>query len=337
MEKEEQRLHTGSMMEGVIAAENMNNALAPLVVVAGPTASGKSALALELALRFHGEIVNCDSLQLYRGLDVGTAKTPIGQRHGIPHHLLDILEPADLTTAGDYCLRARGVLREIAGRGTLPIVTGGTGFYLRALLEGLAEGPSRNDPLRARLVRMESRCSGRLHRLLLRLDAEAAARIHARDLNKLIRAVEICILSRRPASHLFRDGKTPLEGFRILKFVLEPDRKALHARIEVRTREIFAAGLVDEVRGLVASGVAFDAKPFESIGYREAGELLRGRMSLDQAIEATIIATRQYAKRQITWFRREAGAIRVSGFGEDPRVLGDLTQITRGFLANLQP
>ena len=317
------------------APEKANEIPAPLLVVAGPTASGKSTLALELAVQFHGEIVNCDSVQLYRGLDIGTAKTPAGRRRGIPHHLLDVLDPAELTTAGDYSLRARSVLREIAGRGALPIVTGGTGFYLRALLDGLAEGPSRNEPLRARLTRMESRHSGRLHRLLLRLDAEAAARIHARDLNKLIRALEICILSRRPASHLFREGRTPLEGFRVLKFILEPDRKALHERIAARTREIFAAGLVDEVRELAGRGVSLDAKPFESIGYREATELLRGRMSLEQAIEATTIATRQYAKRQITWFRRETGAIPVNGFGDDPLVLADLTNITRRFLTNL--
>jgi tRNA dimethylallyltransferase len=309
---------------------------APLLVVAGPTASGKSTLALELALRFHGEIVNCDSVQLYRGFDIGTAKTPAAQRCGIPHHLLDVLDPEELTTAGDYCLRARGVLREIAGRGALPIVAGGTGFYLRALLDGLAESPSRNERLRERLTRMESNRSGRLHRLLLRLDAEAAARIHTRDLNKLIRAVEICILSQHPASHLFRAGRTPLEGFRVLKFVLEPDRRALHARIAVRTREIFAGGLVDEVRELFAGGVSLDAKPFESIGYREATELLRGNMNLEQAIEATIIATRQYAKRQITWFRRETGATSVHGFGDDPPVLANVTEITRRFLANLQ-
>jgi tRNA dimethylallyltransferase len=319
----------------VRAPENATEIPAPLLVVAGPTASGKSTLALELAVRFQGEIVNCDSVQLYRGLDIGTAKTPAEQRRGIPHHLLDVLDPAELTTAGDYSLRAREVLREIAGRGALPIVTGGTGFYLRALLDGLAEGPSRDEPLRARLNRMESRHSGRLHRLLLRLDAEAAARIHARDLNKLIRALEICILSRRPASHLFREGRTPLEGFRVLKFILEPDRKALHERIAVRTREIFAAGLVDEVRGLVERGVSLDAKPFESIGYREATEFLRGRMSLEQAIEATTIATRQYAKRQITWFRRETGAVPVRGFGDDPLVLADLTDVTRRFLTNL--
>jgi tRNA dimethylallyltransferase len=183
---------------------------------------------------------------------------------------------------------------------------------------------------------MESNRSGRLHRLLHRLDAEAAAHIHARDLNKLIRAVEICILSQRPASQLFRGGRTPLEGFRVLKFVLEPDRKALHARIAARTREIFAGGLVGEVRELFASGVSVDAKPLESIGYREVAEFLRGNTNMEQAIEATTIATRQYAKRQITWFRRETGATPVHGFGDDPLVLANVTEITRRFLANLQ-
>ncbi len=310
---------------------------APLVVVAGPTASGKNPLALELALRFSGEIVNCDSLQLYRGLDIGTAKTPIAERRGVPHHLFDVLEPSELSTAGDYSLQARQVLREISGRGAVPIVTGGTGFYLRALLDGLAEGPPRHAPLRERLVKLEAVRSGRLHRLLRRLDPEAARRIHARDLNKLIRALEICILSRRPASEVFRDGRTPLEGFRVLKLILEPDRRMLHARIEARTRQIFADGLIDEVRELVAHGVPIDAKPFESIGYREATQLLQGRLDLAQAIEATTIATRQYAKRQTTWFRREAGATVVKGFGDDPHIVGDLTEITRNFVANLHP
>ena len=325
------------MNAAVNVSDSTVDAAVPLLVVAGPTASGKSALALELALRFHAEIVNCDSVQLYRGFDIGTAKTPAIQRTGIRHHLIDVLEPEQLTTAGDYCLRARGILREIAGRGVLPIVTGGTGFYLRALLDGLAEGPSRSEPLRARLTRMESSRSGRLKRLLVRLDAEAAARIHARDLNKLIRALEMCILSPRPASELFREGRTPLGGFRVLKFVLEPDRKALHARIAARTQAIFSAGLVEEVREMAARGVSLDAKPFESIGYREAREIVRGHMSLPQAIEATTTATRQYAKRQITWFRREIGALPVHGFGDDPRVLEDLTEITSRFLANLQP
>lgn len=312
-----------------------NRILSPLVVVAGPTASGKSTLALELALRFHGEIVNCDSVQLYRGLNIGTAKTPLAERRGVPHHLLDIFDPSELATAVDYCARARPILHEISGRGALPIVTGGTGFYLRALLDGLAEGPSRSNPLRERLVAMEARRAGRLHRLLQRLDREAARRIHARDLNKVIRALEICILSRRPASELFRDGKTPLEGFRTLKIVLEPERKALHERIAERTRRIFVSGLIDEVQGLLASGVALNAKPFESIGYRECLEVVRGHMSLEQAIEATTIATRQYAKRQITWFRRESDMLRVPGFGDDPQIIDNLIEITARFVVNL--
>lgn len=314
---------------------NSNRILSPLVVVAGPTASGKSALALELALRFRGEIVNCDSVQLYRGLDIGTAKTPLAERRGISHHLLDVFDPSELATAGDYSTRARAILHEISSRDALPIVSGGTGFYLRALLDGLAEGPARSDPLRERLVAMELGRTGRLHRLLRRLDTEAARRIHARDLNKVIRALEICILSRRPASLLFGDGKTKLEGFRSLKIVLEPERTALHERIAERTRRIFASGLLDELRALLASGVAIDAKPFESIGYREGLEVVRGRMSLEQAIEATIIRTRQYAKRQITWFRRELDVLRVPGFGDDPRITDELTEVTARFVRNL--
>jgi len=311
-------------------------AATPLVVIAGPTAAGKSDLALELAVQFHGEIVNCDSLQLYRGLDIGTAKTPVGRRRGVRHHLFDVLEPTELATAGGYSKRARAVLREIAGRGALPIVVGGTGFYLRALLDGLAESPVRNEALRERLAAMEARRAGRLHRLLGRLDPAVAARIHARDRNKLIRALEICILSRRPASSVFEEGSRPLAGFRTLKLVLEPDRKALHERIAARTRQIFAGGLIEEVRQLIAQGVPMDAKPFESIGYRESVEVLQGKMTADEAIEATTTATRQYAKRQTTWFRRETGATRLTGFGDDPAVIEKSTDITSGFLVNLQ-
>jgi tRNA dimethylallyltransferase len=308
----------------------------PLVVVAGPTASGKSALALELALRFRGEIVNCDSLQLYRGLDLGTAKTPPAERRLVPHHLFDILDPQEVTTAGDYAVRARRVLAEIALRGSLPVLVGGTGFYLRALLDGLAEGPRRDDALRARLARMELHRNGRLHRFLRRLDPATAGRIHPHDTKKIIRAVEICLLSRRPAAELFLEGRQALEGFRTLRLVLDPQRTALHERIAARTRTMFAAGLVSEVRALLAQGVPVDAKAFESIGYHEATEVLAGRMSEDQAIESTIIATRQYAKRQLTWFRREPLAIWIHGFGDDPQTILNVTDITRQFLSNLQ-
>jgi tRNA dimethylallyltransferase len=308
----------------------------PLVVVAGPTASGKSTLALELAQRFSGEIVNCDSLQLYRGLDIGTAKTPAGERRGVPHHLFDILDPRELTTAGDYAARARGVLRDIARRGALPVVVGGTGFYLRALLDGLAQGPRRDEALRARLARMELRGAGRLHRFLQRLDPATVLRIHANDTNKLIRAIEICLLSRRPAADLFRQGRLALEGFRPLKLVLDPERQALHERIAARTRKMFAAGLVGEVRAFIEGGVPMDAKAFESIGYHEAIQVVVGRMTEGHAVELTIIATRQYAKRQLTWFRRDSQAIWIHGFGDDPQAQRNVMDITRQFLSNLQ-
>ncbi len=307
--------------------------ISPLVVVAGPTASGKSALAMELALRFRGEIVNCDSLQLHRGLDIGTAKTPPAERRDVPHHLFDILDPREVTTAGDYAVRARRVLGEIAQRGALPVIVGGTGFYLRALLDGLAQGPRRDEALRARLARMELHHAGRLHRFLRRLDPATARRIHPNDTNKVIRAVEICLLSRRPATELFLQGKPALAGFRSLKLVLDPQRPALRERIAARTRSMFAAGLIGEVRALVAKGVPIDAKAFESIGYHEATEVLAERLSEDQAIQSTIIATRQYAKRQLTWFRREPLAVWIHGFGDDPQIIRDVTEITRQFLS----
>ena len=315
---------------------DVSHEMSPLVAVAGPTASGKSALALELAARFGGEILNCDSLQLYRGLDIGTAKTPPAQRRGISHHLIDVLDPSEISTAGDYARRAREVLQDVTFRGALPIVAGGTGFYLRALVDGLAEGPGRNDDLRARLSAIEIRHAGRLHRLLTRLDPAVAARIHPNDANKLIRAVELCILQRKPATELFLQGRSALQGFRVLKIVLDPERAALHARIGERTRAMFAAGLIEEVRLLLAEGVPATAKPFESIGYREALAVIGGTLSLDQAIELTTIATRQYAKRQLTWFRRESAVQWIHGFGDDPQVTENVIQITSDFLHKLQ-
>jgi len=306
----------------------------PVVAVVGPTASGKSALALELALAFNGEIVNCDSLQVYRGLDIGTAKTPAAERRGVPHHMLDLLPPTAIFSAGDYAQMARPVISEVCQRGRLPVLAGGTGFYLRSLLEGLDEIPSRDEALRARI---ERRTPAQLHRLLKRLDQEAAARIHPNDGQKLVRALEIRLLARRPAAELFTPEKHPAR-YEALKLVLDPPRTALHARIEERTRQMFAHGLVEEVRELVRTGVPLDAKPFEAIGYRQAVEVLAGHISLEQAITSTVIATRQYAKRQLTWFRRETGAVWIQAFGDSPaardaamestnRHLGKFTQI----------
>jgi tRNA dimethylallyltransferase len=281
----------------------------PLIVVAGPTASGKSDLALDLAETMGGEIINCDSLQLYRYLDIGTAKLPPEQRRGIPHHLIDIIDPDQVYTAGEYSRSARAVLHEITSRGRVPIVTGGTGFYLRALLEGIFAGPSADQPLRARLARRPER----LHRMLRRFDSAAAARIHPNDTKKLIRALEVCLQARRPISEL-QPRRDPLEGYELVEIGLAPERAELHARINERCRLMFEGGLLDEVR-FVVSRFGRNAKALEAIGYSEALAAIEGRISLPEALALAQLHTRQYAKRQMTWFRRETGITWFSGTG----------------------
>lgn len=286
-----------------------------LIVVLGPTGSGKSSLALDIAERLGGEIVNCDSVQLYRGLDIGTAKTPVDGRRGIPHHLIDILDPADHYTAGDYARAAREVIAEISGRGNMPVVVGGTGFYIRALLDGLSESPQRDPDLRARL---STRRGEVLHRYLRRLDPSAARRIHPNDRNKQIRAIEVCILSRRPVTQLFAESPIQrLEGFRVFRVGLDPDKDLLAERLNGRCVRMFESGIVDEVRRMLEQGVSPHAKALLSIGYRETVALLEGRLSIAEAIEQTQLATRQYAKRQRTWFRKESNVLWVQGFGEE--------------------
>jgi tRNA dimethylallyltransferase len=290
------------------------NAPAPLVVVAGPTGSGKSDLAMALAETFNGEIVNCDSLQLYRYLNIGTAKTPDSERRGIPHHLFDTLNPDQVFTAGDYSRQAR-------------IVTGGTGFYLRALLHGLFPGPGRDNDLRARLARRPES----LHKLLRRFDPIAAGRIHANDTNKLIRALEVCLLARKPISSLHAEGSEPLKGFRILKIGLDPPRAELVERLNHRCRKMFEAGLAEETRQILALGYPPTSKAFESIGYREAILSLHSELTLEEAIAATQTATRQYAKRQRTWFRREPGIVWIESFGN----LDETIETANGHVENL--
>lgn len=299
----------------------------------GPTASGKSGLALALARRLGGEIVNCDSLQIYRGLDIGTAKTPPAERGGIPHHLFDLLEPQEIYNAGRYSTDARHTLREIGQRGRLAVVVGGTGFYLKALLDGLGEGPQRDDALRARLARREARRPGSLHRLLLRLDGATAAGIHAKDVQKTIRALEIRLLERRPASDVFAAGARPLEGHATLIIGLDPPRAELHSRIARRTREMYEAGLLEEVRALLVRGVPDTAKAFESIGYKQALACLRGELTPDSAVELTTIATRQYAKRQMTWFRRQKDVEWLHGFGDEARIEAAAEARVAGWMA----
>ena len=295
-----------------------------LATVVGPTGSGKSALALCLAQQFGGEIVNCDSLQLYRGFDIGTAKTPPGDRRGIPHHLFDVLTPQESYSAGEYAREARRVVAEISGRRRLPIVVGGTGFYLRALLEGLPLLPGRDERLRERLVARERHRPGSLHRLLTRLEPGSAARIHGNDVQKTMRALEVRLLTQQPLPPPVEAHA--LEGFAVIKLGLDPDRAALQQRLEHRTRAMFANGLLEEVRGLLAAGASGNEKPFEALGYKQALLHLRSGLALEQAIESTIVETRQYAKRQRTWFRRDPEIRWLSGFGDDPEILAQATQ-----------
>jgi tRNA dimethylallyltransferase len=303
----------------------------PLLVIIGPTASGKSELALCAAQVFAGEIVNCDALQFYRGFDIGTAKTPAAERRGIPHHLFDVLDPRTGFSAGDYSRAAREVIAGISARGRLPVVVGGTGFYLRALLEGLPALPARDQALRDRLNGREQRRPGSLHRLLGRWEPEAAARIHARDVQKVIRALEIRLLTRAPLPS--PASSLPLEGFNVLQLGLAPERPLLADRIAVRTRQMFDAGLVDEVRSLLAGGLSGQEKPFESLGYKQVLAHLRGQMSLEQAMAATELETRQYSKRQLTWFRRDNRTAWLRGFGSNPEVAEAALQAVRKFLS----
>jgi tRNA dimethylallyltransferase len=303
--------------------------LTPLPVVVGPTGSGKSELAIRVAVAAGGEIVNCDSLQVYCGFDIGTAKVPVGERHGVPHHLIDAIDPWQPFTAGDYARLAEAALREIAARGRIPVVTGGTGFYLRALLDGLFPGPSRDETLRTRLQGREEERPGSLHRILQRLDPTAAARIHPNDKNKTMRALEVRLIEGQPLSALFERGRAPLIGFRAIKLGLDPERKLLNARLNDRTRLIFERGLLDEVRQLLAAGVSRGAKPFESLGYKQALQVVDGNLTLEEALESTQLETRQYAKRQITWFRKEHAVHWLTGFGDDPRVQAEALAIVK--------
>ena len=301
----------------------------PLIAILGPTAAGKSALAIRLARERGGEIVNYDSVQVYKGFDTGSAKTPVEERGGVPHHLLDVCDAGEVFSAGDYSRLARAAVQEVAERGKTPVLVGGTGFYLRALLEGLFEGPARDETLRRRL---EGRPAGYLHRLLARLDPESAERIHPHDEPKLIRALEVRLIEGKPLAGVLKRGMAPLKGFEVSKLFLDPPREALYPRIERRSRAMFDSGLVDEVEGLLAAGAPRDAWALGALGYRQALAVFEGRMDREEAIADTARATRNYAKRQLTWFRnQEPEAIRLAGFGDDPEIQREaLTALSRG-------
>jgi tRNA dimethylallyltransferase len=328
----------------------MNTAApARLIVILGPTASGKSALAIELAKRLGGEVLVCDSTQVYRHFDIGTAKVPPRDQHGIPHHLVDLVEPDEIFTAGDYRRHALLSLDDLRRRSKLPILAAGTGLYLRALLEGLADAPTRSEELRDRLRRSAKQHGPiHLHKILARLDPASAARIAPRDTQKIIRAIEMRILAGKPVAEIFSTGRSDspgderrearsnaLEGYAITKIGLAPPRPALYARIDARVNEMLAAGWLDEVRALVSSevrdkardkarenvAIAPDSKPFQFIGYSDLRAHLEGRITLADAVAKIQQSTRRFAKRQLTWFRREPEVHWLESFGDNPETV----------------
>ncbi|HVF44069.1 MAG TPA: tRNA (adenosine(37)-N6)-dimethylallyltransferase MiaA [Pyrinomonadaceae bacterium] len=305
----------------------------PVVAVVGPTASGKSALGIELALRFGGEIVNCDSVQVYREVEIATAKVPVEERRGVPHHLIDFVDPRANYTAGEWARAASRAVAEIEARGRLALVVGGTGFYLRALREPFFESPPTDESLRARLVRLrERRGAERLHRILGRLDRETAARLHARDWSRVQRALEVRLQTKRSITAQQPSRREP-PAFapRLRVFALRPPRAELYHRIDARAEGHFRAGLVAEVRALLARGVPAASNALGAHGYRRVVEHLRGERTLEDAVEQTKLDVRHYAKRQLTWFRREPGVEWVEGFGDaaavQSRVAGRVAEL----------
>ena len=299
-----------------------------LIVILGPTASGKSALGMSLAKELGGEILVCDSTQAYRHFDIGTAKVPYAEQGGIPHHLVDLVEPTEVFTAGEYRLRALAVLDDLRLRRKLPILTAGTGLYLRALLEGLSDAPARSEKLRGRLRQIAARRGPEhLHRLLKRLDPATAARVEPPDTPKIIRAIEMRVLTGKPVGEIHGAGRSRLQGYNVTKIGLCPERAVLYARINARVHQMMQAGWTAEVKNLMDSGIPPEAKPFQFIGYSELRRHLLGQISESEAVTQTQQATRHFAKRQITWFRRELAVHWLSGFGDEAQIISSAIEI----------
>lgn len=279
-----------------------------LLVVVGPTAVGKSEFALEACERFGGEVVSVDSMQVYRGLDAATSKPGPAERARAPHHGVDLVDPGDDFSMGDFVRFAEGAIAGIAGRGRLPVLVGGTGLYLRGLLRGVAEAPRRVPRLRERLRAVgELRGAPFLHRMLRRLDPEGALRLPPSDRQRIVRALEVRLAGGRPLAAMVREQPFGTERYDAVKIGLDMDRARLHRRIDARVDRFFAAGLVGEVRGLLAAGRPAVANAFKALGYRETAAHLRGERTLEDAVALTRRNTRRYAKRQLTWFRAEPG------------------------------
>jgi tRNA dimethylallyltransferase len=303
----------------------------PLVVLCGPTASGKTALALALAERFAGEIVSCDSVAVYRGMEIGTAKPTLAERARVPHHLLDILTPDEACTAGDYARRAREAIAGITQRSHLPVVAGGTGLYLRALLDGLFAAPQRDEPLRAKLRARAQKNPTHLHRILTRLDPAAARLIHANDAPKIIRAIEVTLAARAPITRQWQLGRDALTGYRVLRLGLNPPRAALYDRINRRASEMFERGLVEETTQLVET-YGFECRPLTSLGYAQAVAVLRNQLTREEAVAACAQGHRNYAKRQFTWLRKDPEIQWLPGFGSDPDTIQQATALVAAHL-----
>jgi tRNA dimethylallyltransferase len=303
-----------------------------LVVVLGPTGAGKSELGLALAEAFHGEIINCDSVQVYHGLQVGSAKLPVAARRGIPHHLIDILSPDQELTAAAYSRLAREAIAALRIKQKLPVVVGGTGFYLKALLDGLSPAPARDERLRARLGNVAARRPLALHRFLRSRDAEAAKRIHPNDHQKLIRAIELTLLTGRPATKTQSLPRDSLRGFDVLKLGLAPHRTLLYEHLNKRAAQMFENGLLTETKAVLDAGFSPTAKPLQSLGYKQALNVIANCMNIEEAIQECQTKTRQYAKRQITWFHREPDVNWLPGFGNEHAVQQQALEITDKFL-----
>lgn len=285
----------------------------PGVAILGPTASGKTRLALDLARQFQGEIVSCDAIQVYRGMDIGTAKTSKAEQNIVPHHMLDVQQPDQDFSAGDYQRMAREAIRGITSRGHVPFIAGGTGFYLRALVDGLFEGPPRSEELRARMRNIIRRKNtATLHRALQKIDPSSAARIMQTDAERIIRAYEVYLLTGKTMTWWQQQPRDAFTGYCWLKIGINLPREQLYERINRRVDEMYEAGFLDEVRDLLHK-YPRTAHAFKAIGYRQAADHLEGKLSLDQAIEDTRKESRHYAKRQLTWFRSETGIIWLEG------------------------
>ena len=291
--------------------------LIPAIV--GPTASGKSEMGLQIALSLSGEIVNLDSVQVYRGIYVATAKVPLAERRGVPHHLIDIAEPTENFTAGEYARVAARTIAEIETRKHTAVLVGGTGFYLRALMHPLFEGPETNAALRDRLVSLrDSRGAEHLHQILKRVDAQAAKTISPRDWARTMRALEVYFQTGRRMSELWADAPpAPELAARIRVVALNPPRDELYSRINARAERMFAGGLIEEVESLIATGVPASAKAFGAHGYRRVVEYLKGKRSREDALIQMKLDTRHYAKRQLSWWRSWPGVRWINGFGDE--------------------